>query len=91
MASLMGLESVCRNNPHQLGTRRHIGSSKLQLEASFFSARRQADGRGSTQASRNDQNWLKNFHTSAGPQVFDAEPLSGNGVWSPTKEQNSVG
>jgi hypothetical protein len=37
------------------------------------------------------QNWLKNFQTSAGPQVFDDEPLSGNGVWPPLKEQNSVG
>jgi hypothetical protein len=44
-----------------------------------------------TTVSPNSQNWLRNFQTSAGPQVFDDEPLSGNGVWSPTKEQNSTG
>ena len=42
-------------------------------------------------ASPRSQNWLKNFQTSSGPQLFDGWPPSGNGVWSPTKEQNSTG
>jgi len=37
------------------------------------------------------QNWLKNFQTSSGPQLLEGWPPSGNGVWSPTKEQNSTG
>ncbi|MBN1610634.1 MAG: PAS domain S-box protein [Polyangiaceae bacterium] len=37
------------------------------------------------------QNWLKNFQTSSGPQLLEGWPPSGNGVWSPLKEQNSTG
>ena len=58
--------------------RRRVRPSKVRCEALRYTRQAHIDARFKLQSPiRCSQNWLRNFQTSAGPQLLDSLPLSG--------------